>query len=165
MAALEMRVTLTVTDVVSEAFSDDGSGVVVLATRPSGFLSYHRRLNTGCSGDAAWASGDVAPLYRTTPLLVTVRVQTDGAAVVQYVPNVAFELKGAARQWACDGSETEQPLEMTFDGVFAEGDFVGSPGQGRSFVGDVRAELQARIQGRDVGGDAQVDWNLSRKPN
>lgn len=163
MAALDVSVTLTVTGVITEALSDDGSGLVVLATRPSGLLTYHRRLNTGCSGEAALASGEVASVYRTTPLPVTIRLQTDGAAVVQQVPNVAFDLRGAARQWSCDGRESEQPIEIAFDGVFAQGDFVGAAGQGRTFLGDAKAELRPRIEGRDIAGEAEVDWSLSRR--
>lgn len=163
LAALDLRVTLTVTGVLSEALADDGSGVVILATRPSGFLSYHRRLSTGCSGETAWMSGEVASVYPGTPVAVTIRLQADGAAVVQYLPNVAFDLKGAARQWSCDGRESEHPLEITFDGILAQGDFVGSPGHGPAFLGDVRTELRPRIEGRDIGGEAQVDWSLSRR--
>lgn len=168
LAIVETSIQYTVRGAISEAFSDDGSGIVVLEVRPDGIMNYLRRTNDACgAGELTVASGGQdMDVYDTTPLYITVNLQTDHAPVIAYLPNVGIQLRGSTDSWTCDsggGGLPTRPFETLVDGSGIQGDLVGRPGDGRSFAGEATAPLTVQVEGRDVHGLAAVTWSLSRK--
>lgn len=182
LTVIESDLTFTVTGVVSEAYGDDGEGIVILETRPQGSFNYFHRFNDECEKALTVATGERAEVYRTTPLYIIVKLQADGTSLISSIPNVAFDVSGYRYVETCDLGWSEDYKDV-FDGVVVAGEVVGAadaanklspgfavhdrlvgrPSNGKSVIGETKVPVNMRFAGGDAAGEAQVSWSLSRK--